>query len=42
VPSYTENKTPFGTIKKIKPSFGDDPFANTGQPINISDDDLPF
>ncbi|MGM0807601.1 MAG: single-stranded DNA-binding protein [Bacillota bacterium] len=25
-----------------KPQFNDDPFANDGTPIDISDDDLPF
>ncbi|WP_028400753.1 single-stranded DNA-binding protein [Ectobacillus panaciterrae] len=35
---------PFGSSGNAKPGFtkNDDPFANAGQPIDISDDDLPF
>jgi single-strand DNA-binding protein len=35
---------PFGSSSSSKPAAprNDDPFANAGQPIDISDDDLPF
>ncbi|MFX3623270.1 MAG: single-stranded DNA-binding protein [Ectobacillus sp.] len=33
---------PFGSSGSSGFTKNDDPFANTGQPIDISDDDLPF
>ncbi|MBO9131352.1 single-stranded DNA-binding protein [Bacillus sp. 165] len=34
--------SPFGSSNKQGANRNDDPFANVGQPIDISDDDLPF
>ncbi|QGQ48546.1 single-stranded DNA-binding protein [Metabacillus sediminilitoris] len=40
------NQNPFGSDQNQRnqgrTSFDDDPFANDGKPIDISDDDLPF
>lgn len=33
---------PYGGGNQNQSPFGDDPFANDGKPIDISDDDLPF
>ncbi|HET7657689.1 MAG TPA: single-stranded DNA-binding protein [Bacillales bacterium] len=33
---------PYGGGNQNDSPFGDDPFANDGKPIDISDDDLPF
>jgi single-strand DNA-binding protein len=35
-------QNPFGSSNKQGFTRNDDPFANVGQPIDISDDDLPF
>ncbi|PGT89860.1 single-stranded DNA-binding protein [Bacillus thuringiensis] len=32
----------FGSQQGTSRKFGDDPFSHAGQPIDISDDDLPF
>ncbi len=39
-----QGSNPFGSSGNNRPSAprNDDPFANAGQPIDISDDDLPF
>lgn len=36
------NNNPGGNQNPNRNNFKDDPFANDGQPIDISDDDLPF
>lgn len=46
-PSYPNYDTPFGSNNQNQqrnpsPSRNDDPFFDNGQPIDISDDDLPF
>jgi single-strand DNA-binding protein len=47
-PGNSGNQTPFGSDQNQnkrnqgRTSFDDDPFANDGKPIDISDDDLPF
>ncbi|MFY4776200.1 single-stranded DNA-binding protein [Metabacillus sp. RGM 3146] len=41
-----QGQNPYGSEQQRgnqgRTSFNDDPFANDGQPIDISDDDLPF
>jgi single-strand DNA-binding protein len=47
-PGNSGNQSPFGSDQNQnqrnqgRTSFDDDPFANDGKPIDISDDDLPF
>lgn len=46
-PGNSGNQNPFGSDQNQqrnqgRTSFDDDPFANDGKPIDISDDDLPF
>ena len=38
----TSSVKPFTSLPKEDPEHFDDPFANNGEPIDISDDSLPF